>query len=360
MINNIFNIFKYKINSKKISIIVTGMYFLFHLFVVINYECWRDESQAWLIAKNLSYIDIFKELCVEGHPCLWFLLIAPFAKLGMSFYYFNLISLSLCTIAVYILLRYSPFSFLVNIAIIFSSMFLYYNPVVCRSYSMISLLVVILAKEFNNRENHPILYSLLISLLIQSHIVIYGLCFGLMVELIIFLARNNKISSKHRIISVLLPILSSILLFIELIPRKNYPAYTSITITSVIDNLNINWIIRKLNSIGYVSWGIRNKVIIIAILIIFLILSIMQIILIIKNDNHKFTNRILISFCAIGYYFAISILAYSSHSQLASILMMTVVFSAWIICENNEYPKHPTIVFLLLASALTFIPSQSI
>lgn len=359
-LNKLKTVIEHKENNKKISIIIALLYFLLHLFVVLNHECWRDEAQAWLIAKNLSYIDIFKELCVEGHPCLWFLLIAPFAKLGLSFYYFNYISLLMCTISVYILFRRSQLPIIAKIAVIFSSMFLFYNPVVCRSYSLIVLLCVILATEFKNRLLHPVRFAILISLLMQTHIVIYGLCFGLMIELLIQLI-NNKTQKKITLLSMMIPVLSTIILFIELLPRPNYPAYTNVSLSTILTNININNILKRIASIAYVSWGIKNVLLVFLIFIIFIIFGLSQIIVLKKNNCLKDNiNKVFISFCGINYYFIISLFVYSSHSQLASILMMIIVFSIWIIYEDNNYLCLPSLLFIILASMLTFIPAQSL
>ena len=347
--------------QKIVSIIVTACYFLLHLYVVLNHECWRDESQAWLIAKNLSYIDIFKELCVEGHPCLWFMIIAPFAKLGLSFYYFNFISLALCTMAVYLLMEKGPFCIFTKMAIVSSSMFLYFNPVVCRIYSLIVILVVFILMIYEDRLIHPILYILLVSLLMQTHIMIYGLAFGLAIEYC-FSFYNTNNTKKLKAFVFVLPILSTLLLFFELTPRVDYPAYTDVSINTIIQNINFGRIIHKLENLGYVSWGWNNNLSVFVPLGIFTFLGIIQILLIRKSSSiKKYISELTISFFGINYYLSLYIFVYSSHSQLASVLMIIVVASTWIICsKEDKISKIPTTLFIIIASMLTFIPAQSI
>ena len=53
------------------ALLVLGM--LFH-------EMWRDEIQAWLIVRDShSVADLFRNLRYEGHPALWYVLLAPFS-----------------------------------------------------------------------------------------------------------------------------------------------------------------------------------------------------------------------------------------------------------------------------------------
>ena len=44
---------------------------LFNLVMIFHHEAWRDEAQAWLIAKDASIFELFNNiLSYEGHPCL--------------------------------------------------------------------------------------------------------------------------------------------------------------------------------------------------------------------------------------------------------------------------------------------------
>lgn len=351
-----------KKNNRVISVSITVIYFLFNLYVILNHECWRDESQAWLIVKNLSYVDIFKELCVEGHPCLWFLLIAPFAKLGLSFYHFNLISLFLCTISVYIMMEKSSFLIICKLFLVFSSAFFFYNPIICRVYSLILFLVTLICSLYKKRANYPLIYMLLVSLLIQTHIMMYGLCFGLALEFANKCVRDSNKSKKEKIIICLLPIISTSLLFLELIPRIDYPAYTDTSIQTIINNISFSRIIDKLQNLGYVSWGWKSKTTVMIPFLVFMLLSIIQLMIIVKNKKIKnYISEYTISIFGIGYYLAIYIFVYSSHSQLASVLMIIVYASIWLLCEKDDsVTKNYSYIFIVLASMLTFIPAQSI
>src|ERR1700677_3760207 len=63
---------KQHINPLFYSIIVTGVFFLIVLFGLIHHEMWRDELQAWLLARDShSVFELLKNMRYDGHPPLW-------------------------------------------------------------------------------------------------------------------------------------------------------------------------------------------------------------------------------------------------------------------------------------------------
>ncbi len=152
-------------------------YILVGFILVLNHESWRDEAQAWQIAKQLSLPDMFRQLKYEGHPCLWYLLLFPFAKLGFPFSWMGLISLFLMGAAAWLILKKAPFSAPVKILVVFSSFFVYYFPVVSRSYALIPPLLAWLAVLYPRRGEKPVWYGTALALLTQTHIMMIGLSF---------------------------------------------------------------------------------------------------------------------------------------------------------------------------------------
>ncbi|MDE7285490.1 MAG: hypothetical protein K2N55_01425, partial [Lachnospiraceae bacterium] len=67
-------------------------YLIFNGVLLARHELWRDEANVWLMAKELSPLQLFSEIKYQGHPCLWYLLIMPFAKAGLPFQTISFIS----------------------------------------------------------------------------------------------------------------------------------------------------------------------------------------------------------------------------------------------------------------------------
>src|SRR3954464_5713785 len=60
---------------------------------VSHHEPWMDEAQAWLLAKDTGFKELFlKYLRYEGSPGLWHLVLMIPAKLGLPYFTINIIS----------------------------------------------------------------------------------------------------------------------------------------------------------------------------------------------------------------------------------------------------------------------------
>ena len=55
---------------------------LVSLTFTLLHEQWRDELQAWIIARDLSFPKMVYQMRYEGHFVLWSLLLKPFTLLG--------------------------------------------------------------------------------------------------------------------------------------------------------------------------------------------------------------------------------------------------------------------------------------
>ena len=153
------------------------LYVVLNVFLIMHHENWRDEAQAWQIAKNVDFAGLFAQLKYEGHPFLWYLILMPFAKLGLPFGIMNYISLVFMTAAVWLLLKKAPFFWPVKLILIFSSFYVYYYPVISRSYCMIPLLLSVIAILYPRRRELGIWYGMALAFLTQTHVYMIGLSF---------------------------------------------------------------------------------------------------------------------------------------------------------------------------------------
>ncbi|MEI3526389.1 MAG: hypothetical protein V8Q27_09885 [Eubacteriales bacterium] len=146
-----------------------------NMALILHHENWRDEAQAWQIAGLLDLKGLFAQLKYEGHPCLWYLILMPFAKLHAPFGSMNGISLALMAVAAWLVLTRAPFSMPVRVLTVFSGFFLYYYPVISRSYALVPPLLALLALCYPRRMEKPLPYGILLALLTQTHIYMLGL-----------------------------------------------------------------------------------------------------------------------------------------------------------------------------------------
>ena len=186
--------------------------FFVNLLVALHHEAWRDEAQAWLLAKHTSLPELFSLLPSEGHPCLWFLLLKLLVSLGLPFSALWCVSLAVTSLAAALLLWKAPFPAPCRALLLCSNLFLYYNPVIPRVYCLAALLCVCVAVFAPGRLSRPGRYLIFVALLFQTHVVLFGFAGGLMLEYAISAWREDR----KKLPWLLLPLFSLVLSFLEL------------------------------------------------------------------------------------------------------------------------------------------------
>ena len=147
--------------------------FLIFLFVTLpgvlahlpNY----DESNAWMVARNLDFSSYLGVMGVEGHGVIWFLLLMPFAKNNLFYPH----SLILCNYLLFLISliffwRKSPFDNVIKLIFTFSFASLSYFSLFARCYSLTILALFLLTYYYENSTKRPILYSLLIAFAVNT------------------------------------------------------------------------------------------------------------------------------------------------------------------------------------------------
>lgn len=162
---------KYRLTDKSILWIIFALYIVFNLYLLLVHEMWRDEINVWLMGRDLSVIQLLQELKYQGHPCLWYLLIMPFAKLGLPCQVMGIVSMVCMGAATWLFLFHGPFSILAKFVLVFSPAFTYYYPVIARAYCLVALGIILVALYYKRRYERPVLYGLVLGLLVQAETI---------------------------------------------------------------------------------------------------------------------------------------------------------------------------------------------
>lgn len=150
-----------------LTILFAG-YLLFNGILLAGHELWRDEANVFLVARELSPLQLFREIRYQGHPCLWYLIVMPFAKAGFPFKTISVLSFLVMAAAAGIFAYRAPFHPVTKAACLISPVFSYYYPVVARNYCLIAALLILLAVCHPKRDENPIGYGLLLGALVQA------------------------------------------------------------------------------------------------------------------------------------------------------------------------------------------------
>ena len=198
------------------AIIITTVYFAINLILTLNHEPYLDEAHSWLYAKNLSIPQLFSVLKADGHPPLFYIILMPFAKIGLPYITLNIITLVITTLAILLLVRYAPFPRWLRILVAFSPAFTYFLPAFGRDYCLAALGFVLVCVTYKNRSTRPIPYAASIALLFQTHVITAAPA-GLLTLLFIFEQAKSKRITPKFIASICIIILSFVALALPLL-----------------------------------------------------------------------------------------------------------------------------------------------
>lgn len=318
------------IKKNKVNLVVMLCYSIITFITLLFHESWRDEAQAWLIARDLNIIDIFRQMKYEGHPVIWYLILVPFAKLGLPYIFVKIVSWLICNIAVWLILKKAPFNLILKILFIFSMPMIYLYPSISRSYCLIPLAITIVAIYFGQRHEKPIQYILSILFLANTHVIMYGMV-GILLLLFYIeeLIQNRKTNSKEQkkkvYISLIVIIVGLILTLIPIIISMLTNTDVSLTSnTSIFEDTKL----KMENAYEKIMTGCfgENE-------LILKIVAIALIILLCYEIRYHFKNALVI-ICTEGLQFLIYTYVYMGSEQRVSTLILLIMFIFWI--QNDE------------------------
>jgi hypothetical protein len=131
---------------------VTALYAVGLALMMSRHEMWRDEIQAWLLARDSATPwALLHNIRYEGHPGLWHLLLWGPAHITANPAAMQVVHAVLATVSVFVLMRFAPFNPVTRIMLAFSYFFAYEWGVVSRNYAISVLLFFLFAALHRRR-----------------------------------------------------------------------------------------------------------------------------------------------------------------------------------------------------------------
>lgn len=137
--------------------VVLAVYAVVVITVMCFHEPWFDEAQSWLIARDCSWHDLLLvRPHYEGHPPLWWLLLAIPARLGVP-YEWGIKSIQLVTAVffVWLLVFRSGLPKVLRIILPFTYFVCYQDGVTSRPYVLMFSAMLLAGLSWRERDNHP-------------------------------------------------------------------------------------------------------------------------------------------------------------------------------------------------------------
>lgn len=174
------------------------IYVILIFIVVFKHEPWADEAQAWLLARDSSLLGLlFKNLHYEGHPPLWHLILMLPSRI-LPYYAISIISALIACAGVYIFLRYSPLPKIVKILLPFTYFVFYQYAVIARNYTLVPILLFLIARIYRDKFDKIFQFTLLACLLANSSIFATLVSMSIMfVHLIDFIKMRSELDRSE-------------------------------------------------------------------------------------------------------------------------------------------------------------------
>jgi hypothetical protein len=150
---------------------ITSIFLVLGFIGIIHHEMWRDELQAWMIARDSSSLsDLFKNLKYEGHPGLWHICLHVLSIVIDSPVAMQVFHLLIATGVIYVFTRFSPFTKQQKALFAFSYFPFFEYSIISRNYGVGVLLIFLFCAFFPQRNRSYILLSTILALLANTNI----------------------------------------------------------------------------------------------------------------------------------------------------------------------------------------------
>lgn len=166
------------------------------LYGIVNHESWGDEAQPWLLVRDNDLIGLFRLLPAEGHPPLWYLIIFPFAHLGLPYTMVKWIAGIIMIAGIYLFFFKVRQNLALKILFPFSYFIIYKYAVFGRSYSLIVFFIMALAAVYPKRFEKPWLFALCLTGLFNTHILVFPFATALLAIYIFDAIQYKKLDKK--------------------------------------------------------------------------------------------------------------------------------------------------------------------
>lgn len=328
-----------KDRKKIFCIALFGLYIVTNLILLYFHEAWRDEAQVWLLARDIPFWKLPRQMGYEGHPCLWHWIMFPFVRMGFPYLTQNIVAFIIVAAAVYLLIFKSEFSFWVKAILVFSPFFTYYYPVIARSYCMIPLFLMLLAYWYPRRMQYSVRYALVIALLVQTHammvVTAFMMCACYFVESILtFLSeKDGKVLAK-RIGSLFLPLASALFLLYEL---SSVEKSSLLRIKTASVHRTCEKILEKFAEAMKEFCGLdgRKAILLLSVGALFFVL-----VTLFKQVKTKYAVNLvlLVTFCFQFWFYA---MVYDYSLQRLMTFGLLIIWGMWIIRTEEGERKYP-------------------
>lgn len=170
-----------------------GVYLALIFHAGVDHAMWRDEAQAWLIARDASGLGgLLDNLRYEGHPALWYAVLFVLTRFGDDPNLMLALNFVVMGCAAALVVWSMPLHIWERILFPFGLFMLFEYGVKARSYGLGLLLMVLLCLAWPVRRRRPWLLALLLALVANVHVLFFIVSIGATVALVVERLRSRQ------------------------------------------------------------------------------------------------------------------------------------------------------------------------
>ena len=179
----------YDRDSNKYYLLLISIYAIVCIIGMAHHEMWRDEVEAWLIARDSSSLgELLNNLTYTGHPFLWYFGLNLAAKITHNPVAVKAFHLAIAVGAVSVFVWFSPFDRLQKTLFCFGYFPLYEYGIISRSYSLGMLFIFVFCSLYCRKNSYYIFMAIALALASQTNV--YALIVSFFLALVVF---SNKL-----------------------------------------------------------------------------------------------------------------------------------------------------------------------
>ena len=164
--------FLHTLKYDRFPLLTSAAFLVVGAFVMAHHELWRDEVQAWLLARDSSSaLNLLSRQRYEGHPALWQIILMPLTRAFGTPVAMQVLNLLVATATVYLFVRWSPFTRLQKVLFSFGYFPFFEYAIIARSYGLSLLLLTVFCCLYPRRHRHFVLIALTLFLLCHTHVL---------------------------------------------------------------------------------------------------------------------------------------------------------------------------------------------
>ena len=188
-----------RFSDKQFAITLSAVFLIIGAVVAWHHEMWRDEMQAWLIARDApSVFELFNIMKrYEGHPSVWHLGLYVLQFFTSSPIIMQPYHLLIATATIFVFARFSPFTRLQKTLFAFGYFPFYEYAIICRNYAIGILLLCLFCTLFSRWKKKFPLVGLILFVLahtsVHALIIVISIGLLLLLELLVTPERPSRL-----------------------------------------------------------------------------------------------------------------------------------------------------------------------